>query len=141
MCIYINTEYWLEHSFNAAKRTLKSSQILWLRQLKLKMKIKIKILKLLYFRIDDEKLLEKYKTIWNETEDLKNIDLNALPVYDDRYIKTNIRIYSDKVFMAKNASHQICHAYPTTMKLGIVIPYLKKIQETYKSCNTPLEFC
>ena len=27
--------------------------------------------KLILFRIDDEKLLEKYKAIWNKTEDLK----------------------------------------------------------------------
>ena len=53
--------------------------------------------KLMFFCIDDEKLLEKYKGIWTKTEDLKDIDLNALPVYDGRYIKTNIRTYSDKV--------------------------------------------
>ena len=45
--------------------------------------------------IDNEKLLERYKTIWTKIEDLKNIELNALPVYDDRYIKTKIRTYSD----------------------------------------------
>ena len=42
-------------------------------------------------------LLEKYKAIGTKTEDLKNIDLNALPVYDHRYIKTKIRTYGDKV--------------------------------------------
>ena len=41
----------------------------------------------MYFCIDDEKLLEKYKAIWTKIEDFKNIKLNALPVYDDRYIK------------------------------------------------------
>ena len=40
------------------------------------------------FCTDDEKLLQKYKAIWTKIEDLKNIELNALPVYDDRYIKT-----------------------------------------------------
>ena len=45
--------------------------------------------------IDNEKLLERYKTIWTKIEDLKNIELNALPMYDDRYIKTKIRTYSD----------------------------------------------
>ena len=45
-------------------------------------------------KIDDEKLLEKYKTIWTKIEDLKNIELNALPVYNDRYIKT----YGNKVY-------------------------------------------
>ena len=54
--------------------------------------------KLMPFRTDDEKLLEKYKAIWTEIDDLKNIELNALPVYDDRYIKTKIRIYGDKVY-------------------------------------------
>ena len=40
--------------------------------------------KLMSFRIDDEKLLEKYKAIWSNIEDLKNIELNPLPVCDDR---------------------------------------------------------
>ena len=44
--------------------------------------------KLMFFCIDDEKLLEKYKVIWTKIEDLKNIKLHASPVYDDRYIKT-----------------------------------------------------
>ena len=54
--------------------------------------------KLIYFLIDDEKLLEKYKAIWTKIEDLKNIELNALPVYDDRYIKNKIRTYDNKVY-------------------------------------------
>ena len=40
------------------------------------------------FCIDDGKLLEKYKAIWTKIEDLKKIELNALQVDDDRYIKT-----------------------------------------------------
>ena len=44
------------------------------------------------FRMDDEKLLEQCKAIWTNIEDLKIlIELNALPVYDDRYMKTKIR--------------------------------------------------
>ena len=46
--------------------------------------------KLMSFCLKDEKLLEKYKAIWTEIEDL-NIELNTLPVYDDRYIKIKIR--------------------------------------------------
>ena len=42
--------------------------------------------------------MEKYKAIWTKIEDLKIIELNALPVYDDRYIKTKIRTYGDKVY-------------------------------------------
>ena len=52
--------------------------------------------KLMSFRIDDEKLLEKYKAMW--IEDLKNIKSNALPVYDYRYIKPKIRTYVHKIY-------------------------------------------
>ena len=38
------------------------------------------------------------KAIWTKIGDLKNIDLNALPVYNDRYVKTKIRTYSNKVY-------------------------------------------
>ena len=34
----------------------------------------------------------------------------------------------------------ICFTYPAVMTLGTVIPYPKKIQRIYKSCDTPLEF-
>ena len=30
---------------------------------------------------------------------MQNVELNALPVYDDIYIETKIRTYSDKVYM------------------------------------------
>ena len=54
--------------------------------------------KLISFRIDGKKLLEKYKAIWTKIENLKNIKLNALPAYDDKYIKTTIRTFGDKVY-------------------------------------------
>ena len=60
-------------------------------------KVEDKNNKLMSFRLKDKKLLQKYKTISTKIEDLKNIELNALPVYDDRYIKTKIRTYGDKV--------------------------------------------
>ena len=43
--------------------------------------------KVMSFRIDDDKLIGKYKTVWTKIKYLKNIEINALPVYDDRYIK------------------------------------------------------
>ena len=36
---------------------------------------------------------------------------------------------------------KICHTDPTMMKLGTVIPYLRKVQKINKSRNTCLEFC
>ena len=43
--------------------------------------------KLMSLHIDEDKLLEKYKTTWAKIDNLKNIELNALPVNDDTYIK------------------------------------------------------
>ena len=36
---------------------------------------------------------------------------------------------------------KISHTFPTMMKLGTVIPYLKKIQKLYDSHDTPPDFC
>ena len=44
--------------------------------------------KLMSLCIDDDKLLEKYEAIWAKIEDFKNIELDTLPIYDDRYVKT-----------------------------------------------------
>ena len=71
----------------------------YVKTFKVKEEDKDKNNKLMSFHIDDEKLLEKYKDIWTKIEDLKNIKLNALPVYDDKYIKTIIRTYDDKVYI------------------------------------------
>ena len=54
--------------------------------------------KLMPLCINDNKLLEKYKTILTKTEDSKNIKLDTLPVFDNRYLKTKIRTSGDKVY-------------------------------------------
>ena len=59
----------------------------YVKAFKVKDRDKDKNNKLMSFGTDDEKLLEKYKAIWTKIEDLKNIELNALPVYDDKSIK------------------------------------------------------
>ena len=69
----------------------------YVKTFKIKNRDKEKNNKLMSFRIDDDKLLAKYKTIWTKIEILLIIKLDALPVYDDRYIKNEIRTYGDKV--------------------------------------------
>ena len=49
----------------------------------------------------DDMLLKKYKTIWTKIEDLQNIELSPLPVYDDRYIKTKIRTYGERKYIRR----------------------------------------
>ena len=41
----------------------------------------------------------------------------------------------------KGSLPKICHTYLTVMKLGTVIPYLKKTQKIYESRDTPLDLC
>ena len=41
----------------------------------------------------------------------------------------------------KDPLPKICHTYPSMMKLGTVIPYLRKIQKIYESRDTTPDFC
>ena len=54
--------------------------------------------KLMYLHIDDDKLLEKYKTNSIKIKDLKDIELDNLPAQNDKYINTKIRTHDDKVY-------------------------------------------
>ena len=91
--------------------------------------------KLVSFRIDNEIILEKYKTIWTKIEDLTNIDLNALPIYDNRYIKTKIKTYNDKVYanvFGLNVPEDDieCESF-TLISIDSLLVYEKKIIRKY----------
>ena len=53
---------------------------------------------LMSLRIDGEKLFAKYRTIWTDIKDFKNIELNPLSVSDDKSIKPKIRTYGHKPY-------------------------------------------
>ena len=82
------------------------------------------------FHIDDEKLLEKYKAIWTKIEGLNNIELNVLPVYDDRYIKTKIRTYGDKLYTKfrglKVPENDIEYETSTVISIDSLLAYQNK---------------
>ena len=42
---------------------------------------------------------------------------------------------------AKRPLPKFCHTYPTMMKLGTAVPYLRKIQKRLESHDAPLDFC
>ena len=48
--------------------------------------------------VKDEKILEIYLRIWNKIKKLMKKELNSEPVYNDRYIKSKIKIYNNKVY-------------------------------------------
>ena len=45
-----------------------------------------------------KKILEKYSEIWNKIKSLIKKEFNSKPVYNDKYIKTKIKIHNDKMY-------------------------------------------
>ena len=48
--------------------------------------------------VNDQGMLKKYSEIWNKIKSLIKKEFNSEPVYNDKYIKTKINIYNDKVY-------------------------------------------
>ena len=46
----------------------------------------------------DKKILKKFLQMWKKIQSLIKKELNSEPVYNAKYIKTKIKIYSDKVY-------------------------------------------
>ena len=55
--------------------------------------------KTMSFEANDKKLLKNYSKIWERGSSLMNIEFDSEPVYrdNDKYIKTKIKSYGDKV--------------------------------------------
>ena len=47
------------------------------------------------FEIEDDNVYVKYNQIWNKIKDLLNVRLHSEPNYDDKYIKTKVKTFSD----------------------------------------------
>ena len=86
--------------------------------------------KLMSFRIDDEKLLEKKKAIRTKTDGLKNLRSNVLSVYDDTNIKTKISTFGDKAYTNIHGLNVPeddieCGSF-TIISIGSLLVYYKK---------------
>ena len=55
--------------------------------------------KTMSFKVDDNKLLNECHRIWEIISNLLNIEFDSEPVYcdNDKYIKTKIKMYEDRV--------------------------------------------
>ena len=50
------------------------------------------------FKIEDELFYVKYNSIWNKIKDLlSGIKLDSEPIYDDSYIKTKVKTFSEVI--------------------------------------------
>ena len=87
-----------------------------------------------------EKPLEKYKAVWTKIEDVKNIELNALPVYNDRSIKTKIRTYGNEVYTNYRVINMLedgaeCESFRFIYIDSLLVSYTKT-NATYKNIWT-----
>ena len=77
--------------------------------LKLKKKVKIEtVIDVIPYR--SWKQLEKYITIWTKIEDSKNIELNAVPVFDEEHmaIKFILTYHISKQILPASINRQMC---------------------------------
>ena len=88
------------------------------------------------FHTDNEKLLGKYKAFWTKIEDLKNIESNALPVFDNRYIKIKIRTQVIKFYIN---FHGLNVSEVNLLQLILLILYLYRKQ--FLPANTFRQLC
>ena len=89
-------------------------------------------------------LFMSYPSIWemnhlwmNEFLVLKNVFLTLFRMY---FFGTSYRWVGEGGAKGYTLP-KICHTYPAMMKLGTVIPYLRRICKIYESRDKPLEFC
>ena len=63
----------------------------------------------MYFKIEDDDLLEKYNTIWDKVSaDIKK--KIGGPVYNKKYLKTKIKFHGDEVMIVVIDSTDACLA-------------------------------
>ena len=48
--------------------------------------------------VNNKKILEKYNKIWNKTKSLFTKEFNSEPLYNDKYIKTKIKVYDNRIY-------------------------------------------
>ena len=69
--------------------------------------------------------------------------LHKLTIYYFRYNFDSIQESCSRMEAGAKRSRlaKICHTYPAMMKLGTIMPYLRKIQKIYESRDTTICFC
>ena len=95
--------------------------------------------KIMSFLADDD-LIFKYNKIWKKIKKLLGVEFDSQPVYDEKYIKTRVKTFEDKVItkytdneIEKERTHYSCIA------VICVDPVIKLGKENYSQVN--LEQC
>ena len=49
------------------------------------------------FKVEEESVYLKYAEIWNKTKDILNEKFHSQPIYDDKYVKTKVKTFSNTI--------------------------------------------
>ena len=49
------------------------------------------------FKIEDDQVYVKYNQIWNKIKELLGVKFYSEPIYDDKYIKTKVKTFSNVI--------------------------------------------
>ena len=59
--------------------------------------------------VHDKEILKKYNEIWNKIKSLFKKELNSEPVYNDKYIKTQVSLYNINFYGNKMPKENECY--------------------------------
>ena len=105
-----------------------------------------------FFNIQTCHFISTSLSISNFKVKIWNLNLRSFAIYFHQchlaYLTTILTLFRMTIFGVthgwgrgvRSLLPEICHTYPTMMKLGTVIPCIKKTQKTYKSRDINLEF-
>ena len=49
------------------------------------------------FKIEDDDVYLKYNEIWNKIKSILNVKFHSQPIYDEKYIKTKVKTFSNMI--------------------------------------------
>ena len=79
------------------------------------------------FGVNNKLLLKNYNKRWEKVEKLTKIDFESKPVYDDEYIETNIKRYTDSIITNSDNKEMPKDGFSCEC-LFIIILLLKRIK-------------
>ena len=94
------------------------------------------------FKIEDQSVYLKSTEIWNKIKNPPNTRFHGQPIYDDKYIKTNVKTFSSMINtlfsgneIPKERNHYICIAViciDSVLKVDKKYPQVYLEQSKYK---------
>ena len=92
------------------------------------------------FRVNKKQLLKNYDKIWEKVEKLMKIEFESKPVYDNKYIKTKLKIYAGSIITNFHNKKMPTEKAPCECLSIIRLDSVIKVNKKYQP-QTLLEEC